>query len=145
MNIQNVDGGLFTRDFLAEGIQATEAWKALDEVTVGPSRVFFTSWVGFDEMDEVAGDGPPNCTKTAPSRSPSPITTATRPFLKTRGFFNSLLGPPPADRQFSTPRQVEAVSLDGGEEHLGRIAENRIVVQLNCDSIHLVEPRQIIP
>jgi hypothetical protein len=51
------------------------------DIEYSRSSVGFT-WEGFDEMDKVSGDGSLNCAMTAPSRSNSPITTATKPSSK---------------------------------------------------------------
>ena len=46
-----------------------------------PAMIFFT-WAGFDEMDEVTGKAPPNCSTMAQSRSPLNTTTVTKPSSK---------------------------------------------------------------
>jgi hypothetical protein len=54
------------------------------DIEYSRSSVGFT-WEGFDEMDEVSGDGSAKLTTTARSRSNSPITTATKPSSKRNG------------------------------------------------------------
>lgn len=54
------------------------------DIEYSRSAVGFT-WEGFDEMDEVSGDGSLNCSTTAPSKSNSPITMATKPSSRTGG------------------------------------------------------------
>ena len=53
------------------------------DIEYSRSSVGFT-WEGFDEMDEVSGDGSAKLTTTARSRSNSPITTA-KPSSKRNG------------------------------------------------------------
>ena len=60
------------------------AMQATLDVEYGPTSIAFT-WIGCDEMDEVSGEGKPNCSKTAPSRSNSNTTAATRPSSKRNG------------------------------------------------------------
>ena len=42
------------------------------------STVFFT-WAGFNQWTSTAAPDRPNCSKAAPSRSSSPITSASEP------------------------------------------------------------------
>jgi hypothetical protein len=54
------------------------------DIEYSRSSVGFTR-EGFDEMDEVSGDGSAKLTTTARSRSNSPFTTATKPSSKQNG------------------------------------------------------------
>jgi hypothetical protein len=67
----------------ASAIDARTTRASLD-VEYGPTSIAFT-WIGSDEMDEVSGEGKPNCSKTASSRSNSNTTMATRPSSKRLG------------------------------------------------------------
>ena len=60
------------------------AMQATLDVEYGPTSIAFT-WIGSDEMDEVSGEGTPNCSTTAPSRSNSNTTVATRLSSKRSG------------------------------------------------------------
>ena len=90
-----VEADLWDRDYLDLVVPATMtigadghgeiaygAMQASLELEYSRSMVFFT-WAGFDDRRRnQLVPAPPNSTTTAPSRSPSPTTSATRPSLR---------------------------------------------------------------
>ena len=56
------------------------------DIAYSRSSIGFT-WQGCEEMDEVSGDAPPNCSTTAPSKLNSSTTMATKPSSKPNGTF----------------------------------------------------------
>lgn len=92
-----VEADLWDRDYLDldgpatitigagnHGEIAFGAMQACLELGYGPSMVFFT-WVGFDEMDEVTGDGHAELLDDGSIETPSSITTATRQSSRPNG------------------------------------------------------------
>jgi hypothetical protein len=74
------------------------AMQASLDLEYSPTTVFFT-WAGFDEMDEVSGSVRLNCSTTAPLRSSSHTTSATR--LCSRQNATLLQQPASADKSHS--------------------------------------------